>query len=312
MHLASRAALGAAVTSAALAFAVLLPVAALPLFFLAPVPGTVLTATVQPAAGVIWATMLGLAAGLLFGADGAVALLAMCSSPALACGSAVRHRWRVEAVVAATVVAWSVGVVATAWSITGSLTAVLSGARGLLVHSLDVTLEAAREAGAAPSVLETLVAESPAIVDGALSVLPGVIILIGAAMGLTSVIVLRTWWRVAPPMNLRRWQMPEAAIWVFIATGFLMFAPWNALALTARNAFAVLLGCYFCQGLAVVSYYLARFHVPRGFRVAGYALIALHHLFAGFVLALGVLDFWANFRRLHSGTINFQPRSGGR
>lgn len=312
MPLASRATVGVAATSLALALAALAPVAALPLFLVAPIPGTLLTATVHPAAGLLWATLLGLMAGGLFGTQAAIAVLGLCSSPALVCGAAVRGRWRVEAVVGATVAAWCVGGVVTAWWTAGSAAAALTGARGVLENSLEVALSTARDAGATASVLESLEADRSSIVDGVLSVLPALVVLVGGALALTNVLVLRAWERVAAPMNLRRWQMPDAAIWVLIASGFAMFLPSETLIVAARNVFVVLLGCYFCQGLAVVSFYLARFRVPRGFRVAGYALIALHHLFAGLVLALGVLDFWANFRRLHSSTVNFQSRSGGR
>lgn len=312
MPLASRAAVGAAVTSLALALAVVAPVVALPLFLVAPVPGALLTATVQPAAGILWAAVLALAAGMLFGTHAAVAVFGMCSSPALVCGVAVRRRWRVEGVVVATVLAWTVGVAATGLYAAGGVAAAISGARALLESSVDVALTAARDAGAAPSVIEALEGDRSAIVDGVMSMLPSLVVLVGGALALTNVLVLRTRGRAALPDNLRRWQMPEPAIWLLIVAGFAMFLPFAAISLIARNVFAVMLGCYFCQGLAVVSFYLARFRVPRGFRVAGYALIALHHLFAGLVLALGVLDFWANFRRLQSGTVNFRFRSGGR
>jgi uncharacterized protein YybS (DUF2232 family) len=93
------------------------------------------------------------------------------------------------------------------------------------------------------------------------------------------------------------WRAPDALIWVLIATGFAMFVPLGLFTLVARNVFLVLLGCYFCQGLAIVSYYLARFRLPRAVRIASYALIAIHQVLTATVLALGVFDFWANFRR---------------
>ena len=88
------------------------------------------------------------------------------------------------------------------------------------------------------------------------------------------------------------------SIWVLILAGFGMFAPSFSVAVAARNVFVVLLGCYFCQGLAIVSYYLDRFRLPRGIHVASYVLIAVQHVVAAMVLALGVFDLWGNFRRL--------------
>jgi hypothetical protein len=84
-----------------------------------------------------------------------------------------------------------------------------------------------------------------------------------------------------------------------------MFLPWVLLALLARNIFVVLLGGYFCQGLAIVSYFLERLRLPRGVRVAGYVLIAVQHIVAGIVLALGVFDLWGNFRGLSAGSARY-------
>jgi len=102
-------------------------------------------------------------------------------------------------------------------------------------------------------------------------------------------------------VNLRFWRAPDNLIWTLILAGFAMFVPVPAVALVARNAFVVLLGCYFCQGLAIVDYYLVRFRLPRGLRVVSYLLILVQHVVTVLVLALGVFDLWGNFRRLGAG-----------
>jgi hypothetical protein len=94
------------------------------------------------------------------------------------------------------------------------------------------------------------------------------------------------------------WQTPPWLIWVLIASGFAMFLPIQGISILSRNIFGVTLACYFCQGLAIVSYYLQRFGLPRGLRVASYLLIAVQQIVAGLVLALGIFDFWGDFRRL--------------
>ncbi len=90
-----------------------------------------------------------------------------------------------------------------------------------------------------------------------------------------------------------------------------MFLPWRPIDILARNFFLVLLGCYFCQGLAIVSYFLERLRLPRGVRVAGYLLIAVQHVVAGMVLVLGVFDLWGNFRRLSTGSADMQMSGDG-
>ena len=75
-------------------------------------------------------------------------------------------------------------------------------------------------------------------------------------MVLANLVLLRSWTGIAGNVNLRLWRTPDALIWALIVAGFAMFLPLHAAALAARNLFVVLLGCYFGQGLAIVSYYL--------------------------------------------------------
>jgi hypothetical protein len=66
----------------------------------------------------------------------------------------------------------------------------------------------------------------------------------------------------------------------------------------AQNVFAITLACYFAQGLAITSYFLQRFGLPRGLRIAAYIVILFQQLAAGLVVALGVFDLWGDFRHL--------------
>jgi hypothetical protein len=94
------------------------------------------------------------------------------------------------------------------------------------------------------------------------------------------------------------WRAPHHLIWVLIVSGFAMFLPVREISILSRNVFGVMLACYFCQGLAIVNYYLQRFGLPRGLRIASYLLIAVQQIVAALVLALGIFDFWGDFRRL--------------
>jgi hypothetical protein len=115
---------------------------------------------------------------------------------------------------------------------------------------------------------------------------------------LLNVVIVRNllpWLQVS---DLRFWNAPPLLIWAFIATGFGMFAPIAAVSLVARNVFLVLIGCYFCQGLAIVSFYLSRFQIRRGLRIATYGLIITQQVLLAMIALLGVFDLWVNFRRL--------------
>ena len=115
-------------------------------------------------------------------------------------------------------------------------------------------------------------------------------VLSGLAVILANLLLLQAWTDLGRHVNLRLWRTPDALIWALIGAGFAMFVPAEPIALLARNAFLIILACYFCQGLAIVSYYLERFRLPRGIRIAGYVLIAVQHVVTAMVLALGVFD----------------------
>ena len=134
--------------------------------------------------------------------------------------------------------------------------------------------------------------------QGLLPLFPAVAILVSAAVWLVNLRFSSRWVPWPQLQNLKQWQAPPWLIWTLIVSGFAMFFPHPVVAVVARNLFIVVLAGYFCQGLAIVSYFLQRLALPPGLRVASYLLIGLQEIVAGVVLALGVFDFWGNFRRL--------------
>jgi len=176
---------------------------------------------------------------------------------------------------------------------------------------LDLALSAYGSVGMADDTLAAMRADRAALVNGLVDILPALLVLCGAFMALLNIVLLRRWTNALEDVDLRLWRTPDALIWVLIVAGFAMFVPVEPLSLAARNAFIVLLGCYFCQGLAIVSYFLERLRLPRGVRLVGYLLIAVQHIVAGVVLALGVFDLWGNFRRLTVGSADVQFPSDG-
>jgi len=272
-----------------------------PLLLAAPLPGLILAerGTLECA---LWLLLTTAVVSVGLGPDAAAGFVLLFGTPACTVAVGLRQRWSIERTVLAGMVAWSVSVAALAFLAYGDLTTLIAAAHQQLAHGFDVALSTYGSFGAPESTLATATAERELLITGLLEILPALVVLCGALMILTNVVLLRSWTNRTHDVDLLLWRTPESLIWALIGTGFGMFLPWVLLALLARNIFVVLLGGYFCQGLAIVSYFLERLRLPRGVRVAGYVLIAVQHIVAGIVLALGVFDLWGNFRGLSAGS----------
>jgi len=293
-----RIALAAAASSGLYTAAVALAPLTTPLVMLVPLPALIL-ATQEPAAMCgLWLALSTAAVGVTLGVPAAFGFLLPLALPSLAVAVAIRRFWTFERTALVGITAWSLGVAIVSLAAFGNVEALVAAAREQLTHSFDLALSTSGSIGASADALAAVEAERDVFVSGLLELLPAVVVLTGALTIIANLVLLRGWTGVSRNVNLRLWRTPDALIWVLIGAGFGMFAPANGAAIAARNIFVVLLGCYFCQGLAIVSYYLDRFRLPRGIQIAGYLLIAVQHVVAAMVLALGVFDLWGNFRRL--------------
>jgi uncharacterized protein YybS (DUF2232 family) len=306
----ARLALAVVASGALYAAGVSLAPAAVPLLLIVPLPGLMLAAQAPWACGG-WLLLTEAAVGLVLGAGAAASLLMLFGLPA--CGMAVgfRRRWPVEVSIIVATAAWSLGLALSVLLAYGDLGAVVAATRQQLNSGLDVALSTYGSVGMSDNSLAAVQADRDALVTGLIDILPALLVLCGAFMAILNLVLLRRWTDTLEDIDLRLWRTPEALIWALIIVGFAMFLPLEGLTLVARNAFIVLLGCYFCQGLSIVSYFLERSRLPRGVRVAGYLLIAVQHIVAGIVLALGVFDLWGNFRRLTVGSADVQFPSDG-
>ncbi len=292
---------GAAAVSAALyAVALLLPPAGTPFLLLVPLPGLVLAARASLAECGSWFLLAAGIVALGLGAQATPGFVLLFGSPTVILAVGNRRAWSFERTVLAGVTAWCVGIAGLALLAYGDVEAVVATARAQLAHGVDLALSTYGSIGASDNVLAAMEAQRETLVTGFLDILPALVVLSGALAVITNLLLVRRWVAVDPHVNLRLWRTPDALIWALIASGFGMFVPAPLVAVLARNLFVIVLGCYFCQGLAIVSYYLERFRLPRGLRIAGYMLIAVQHVVAAMVLALGIFDLWGNFRRLGS------------
>jgi len=164
--------------------------------------------------------------------------------------------------------------------------------------SFDGAVATYRDLGMSAEQLAELESQRDQLAQSALNFLPALLVVAGAALWLVNLRVSARWAAWPQLDALSRWRMPDAVIWLLIASGFGLFVPNPLVAVIAGNVFAVVIASYFGQGLAIVSYFFQRFGLPRGLRIATYLVIALQQVAAGLVVALGVFDLWGDFRHL--------------
>jgi uncharacterized protein YybS (DUF2232 family) len=103
--------------------------------------------------------------------------------------------------------------------------------------------------------------------------------------------------------ELPKWSTPEWLVWVLLAAGFAFqgfkyLIPIKPIETIALDAFICVATVYFCQGLAIMSYYFRMLGMPAVARVAIYVITCVQPVLAVLVCLAGVLDMWVDFRRL--------------
>ena len=93
------------------------------------------------------------------------------------------------------------------------------------------------------------------------------------------------------------WRLPGVLIWVLIAAGFALVVPATPVQLLGRNLLAVLLPCYFFQGMAVANSYLRQKTYPPLVKGLIYVLLLILNPLPIIVTGIGVFDLWVDFRK---------------
>jgi len=306
-----RLATGVAISTALYGLACTFPLAAAPVALLVPLPGLVVATRAPSTECSLWFFLTAIAVGVILGPDAMPGFIMPFGLPALLLAVGIRRFWSFERTVLVGVAAWAAGIACLLLLAYGDLDAAATAVREQVTHSVDLALSTYRSLGVPENTLALVQAERDPVIAGFMEILPALVVLSGLAVVLANLLLLQAWTDLGRHVNLRLWRTPDALIWALIVVGFAMFVPAAPIALLARNAFLIILACYFCQGLAIVSYYLERFRLPRGLRIAGYVLIAVQHIVTAMVLALGVFDLWGNFRRLSTGPANIQIHTDG-
>jgi uncharacterized protein YybS (DUF2232 family) len=103
--------------------------------------------------------------------------------------------------------------------------------------------------------------------------------------------------------ELAKWATPDWLVWVLLATGFAFqgfkyLIPVKPIETIAMDAFICVAVVYFCQGLAIMSFYFRMLAMPAVARAAIYLITCVQPVLAVLVCTAGVLDMWVDFRRL--------------
>ena len=97
--------------------------------------------------------------------------------------------------------------------------------------------------------------------------------------------------------DLSRWKSPEKLIWILIANGAMLLIPVEWVQILGLNLLLICLFVYFLQGLSVIGFLFKAKNVHRLFRIPCYLLIFAQQYIILFVIALGIIDLWIDFRK---------------
>jgi len=260
------------------------------------------TLVVGGAAGAAHAAASSLAAGgVLGGLLGwpiGFSFLALAGLPAALAVLMLRRAWSLEPVLSAAVATTLLGAGAIALVVAPETESWPAAIAAAWRASFDGALATYRDLGMSAEQIAELETQRDQLAHAAIRFLPALLLIGGAGLWLIN-LRLSARWAAWPQMHaLSRWCLPDAVIWLLIASGFALFVPNATVAVVAGNVFAVVIACYFVQGMAIITYFFERFSLPRTLRVATYLVIAFQQVVAGLVVALGVFDLWGDFRHL--------------
>jgi len=98
--------------------------------------------------------------------------------------------------------------------------------------------------------------------------------------------------------DLSLWKTLDKAVWLVVISGIFIMIPVMGFRILGLNIMIALSFIYMLQGLAIVSFFFNRKNVPVFLRVFGYFLIFAQQFLLVIVAGLGLIDTWADFRKL--------------
>ena len=100
------------------------------------------------------------------------------------------------------------------------------------------------------------------------------------------------------------WKVPDQFVWLVVLSGAMLLLLPQPLRTLGLNGLIVCCTVYFFQGLAIAASLLNRWSVPRLLRVLIYALIFIQTYGIIVLSFLGLIDVWADFRKLNQAGDN--------
>lgn len=98
--------------------------------------------------------------------------------------------------------------------------------------------------------------------------------------------------------DLSLWKTLDKTVWLVVIAGVFILIPSEVLRILGLNIMIILLFIYMLQGLAIISFFFKRKNVPVVFRAFGYFLIFAQQFLIFVVAGVGLVDTWADFRKL--------------
>lgn len=268
-------------------------------FLLIPLPAFVLGYLGGVPAVAFWALLTAAILGLVFDLRTALFVLIFAGFPALAAVASLWRHPRIEVAVGLATALSMAALIAALGGGQGGLGGIAPNVETLWLKSFDDAIALYGQLGAPSDWLAELSAQREELIGGLMRVFPALAVIAVAGVWFLNLRLSARWADWPQTRDLRRWALPDELVWVFIASGFASLTSSEIVSICASNVFLVMLACYFCQGLAIVSFHLQRLKTPLVLRIASYLLISLQYIVACVVLALGVFDLWGDFRRLH-------------
>lgn len=185
-------------------------------------------------------------------------------------------------------------------------TGVIKLISGYIRTNLEMTIRFYQEIGISQETVDTLKAAREQIQFVLLRIIPGLVAASLMFAAWLNLLLARNFIRAGHPLakgssTLNTWGTPDHLVWAVIVCGILLLIPNTALKLIAINGLIILMVIYFFQGVAVISYYFEKKHIPIIFRFLFYLFIALQQILMLVVMGVGFFDVWGDFRRLGSG-----------
>jgi uncharacterized protein YybS (DUF2232 family) len=102
----------------------------------------------------------------------------------------------------------------------------------------------------------------------------------------------------APWPQQHLWKLPDRLVWLPIVAALLTLLPGEQLKVVSINILVV--GCvvYWFQGLAVFSFLLHKWKMPRPFRAFLYVIVVFQSFGAVILFGTGLADVWLDFRKI--------------